>query len=124
MINAKEINYPDGTKIEKLNLVSNNITLSKMDPVDWDSLFDENDNPTPEFDFQVMDCFFTLTPMLTLIDKSGNEHKMGDLEIGEKIKYMGEQFEIYDTEKISGLFAYILEKSGKIKETMDDNGVN
>lgn len=124
MINAQEIQYPDGSKIEKLNLVSNNITLSKMDPVNWDDLFDKDDNPKPEFDFHVMDCFFTLTPMLTLIDESGNKHNMSDLEIGSKIKYMGEDFEVYDTEKIAGLFEYILEKSGKIKESLETNGVN
>jgi hypothetical protein len=124
MINAQEIQYPDGSKVDKLNLVSNNITLSQMDPVDWDSLFDEDDNPKPEFDFHIMDCLFTLTPLLILIDESGNKHDMASLKIGEKIKYMGDSFEIYDTEKMSGVFEYILEKSGEIRTELNTNGIN
>ena len=124
MINAQEIQYPDGSKVKKLNLVSNDITLSKMDPVDWDSLFDKENNPKPEFDLQVMDCFFTLTKKLTLIDESGNKFDMSDIQIGETIKYMGEDFVVYDTEKISGVFEYILQKSTAIRQSLEQNGVN
>jgi len=124
MINAQEIQYPDGSKVDKLNMVSNNITLSQMDSVDWDSLFDKDDNPKPEFDFHIMDCLFTLTPMLVLIDESGNKHDMANLKVGEKIKYMGDNFEIYDSEEMAGVFEYILQKSGELKTELNTNGIN
>jgi hypothetical protein len=124
MINAQEIQYPDGTKVEKLNLVSNDITLSKMDKVDWSGLFDGDNILTPQLAMHCLDCFFTLTPKLKLIDESGNTHNLSDFQIGEIIKYNGEEFEIYNTEEIAGLFEYILTETAKIRKDMENTGVN
>ena len=120
MINAQEIQYPDGSKVKKLNLISNDITLSKMDKVDWSSLFDGDNILTPQFAMHCMDCFFTLTKKLTLVDTSGNKHDMSSLKIGEIIKYNGEEFEVYDADEIAGLFEYILTETAKIRKEMEN----
>jgi len=124
MIKAKEIHYPDGTIVEKMNLISDKISLSKMDAHDWDNLFDNELNPTAKLDLALMDCLFTLTPMLNMVDIDGNKINMGTLEPGQVIEYKGENYTIHDTEKIAGVFDYILESTGKIKMQLEENGVN
>tara|TARA_R100000008_G_scaffold86316_2_gene78882 strand:- start:694 stop:1068 length:375 start_codon:yes stop_codon:yes gene_type:complete len=124
MLQIKEMTYPDGTTVEKLNLVSNQITLTKMDAIDWDSFFSEEGEIDPALDINLMDCFFSLTSVLSMIDEAGNKIDATTLPVGETLSYKGEEYKIYDSNELENVFGYIIDKTTNLKKELESGGIN